>query len=162
MEGIVVADVLHHLAQGLHVVGILAVFHQLTKEVAQNAAEILVAGVAQEGAGVGEHTVEGAHGTQAHEADHLCLHAGLVVVEPPGGTLLNLAGDGSIGLECTNQRANHAVVGGVQGVENGLGQGILGFQLAQQLGKAGGIGLVVDGVVAGVCANLGEHLDGVK
>ena len=114
MQGVVVADVLHHLAQGLHVVGVLPILHHLAKEVAEDAAEVLVTGVAQKAAGVGEHAVETADGTVAHQAQHLLLHALLVVVEPPGRALLDLAGDGAVGLETAHDGADDAVVGGIE------------------------------------------------
>ena len=46
--GVVGADVLHQLAQEFHISGILAVFHPGADEVAQNAAEVLMAGIAEE------------------------------------------------------------------------------------------------------------------
>ena len=52
---VVEADTLHDLLQGSVDIGILAVFHPGADEVAQNAAEIVMPGVAEEGAGVGEH-----------------------------------------------------------------------------------------------------------
>ena len=47
---VVGADVFHHLAQELHVGRILAVFDPDAEEIAQNAAEVLMTGIAQEGA----------------------------------------------------------------------------------------------------------------
>ena len=48
--GIVGADVFNDLAQEFHISGIFAVFDPGADQVAQNPAEVLVAGIAQEGA----------------------------------------------------------------------------------------------------------------
>lgn len=56
--GVVEADAADDLLQGLLVVGILAVLDPLADDVAHDAAEVVVAGVAQEAAAVGQHTDE--------------------------------------------------------------------------------------------------------
>ena len=89
---VVGGDVLNHLAQGLHVSGILTVLDPGADQVAHNAAEVLVTGVGQEGTGVGQHADEVAQQAQVGEAGHLLDHAGFGVVEPPAGTVLNLTG----------------------------------------------------------------------
>ena len=68
-----------------------------------------MAGVAQEGAGIGEHTDEAAEQTQIGQRLHLILHAGLMVVEPPGGTVLDLAGYGAV-LETADQGVKLGIV----------------------------------------------------
>ena len=62
---VVEADALDDLLQSLLVVGILAVLDPLTDEVAEDAAEVIVAGVAQEAAAVGQHTDEVAQQAEA-------------------------------------------------------------------------------------------------
>jgi len=52
------ADPFNDLLKRSIVVGILPVFYPITDEVAQNAAEVVMAGVAQEAAGIGQHTDE--------------------------------------------------------------------------------------------------------
>ncbi len=161
MQGIVVADVFHHLTKPFHISGILTVLHHLAEQVAQNPAEVFMAGVAQERPGVGQHSVEAAHGAQTHQAGHLRLHAGLVVVEPPGAALLDFAGDGAVGLKAPDHGADDSIVGGIQGVENGFAQSAGFFQCTQQAGQAVGIGRVVDGIKAGIRAEFAEHFSGV-
>ena len=80
---VVGADVLDDRAQEFHIGGIFAVFHPVADEFAEYSAEVLMTGVAQEGAGVGQHTDEVAQQAQVGEASHLLDHAGLGVVEPP-------------------------------------------------------------------------------
>ena len=53
--GIIIGDILHDLAQGLHVSRVLAAFHPVPQKVAEDPAEILVAGVREEASGVSEH-----------------------------------------------------------------------------------------------------------
>ena len=85
-----------------------------------------MAGVAQEGAGVSQHTDEVAQDAQLAQGDHLILHTDLVVVEPPGRAVLDLAGNLGA-LVCAQQGVQPLVVGGVQGVNDGLGQLIRPF-----------------------------------
>ena len=49
---IVIADVFHHFSEMFHISRILTVCNHLSKEIAQNAAEVLMAGIAQEAATV--------------------------------------------------------------------------------------------------------------
>lgn len=56
--GVAVADVFHHLPQKRHVARCFAFFHPLPDEVAEDAAEVFVAGVGEEAAAVGEHADE--------------------------------------------------------------------------------------------------------
>ena len=78
---VVEADAADDLLQSLLVVGILAVLDPLTDEVAEDAAEVIVAGVAQEAAAVGQHTDEVAQQAEAGQTGHLLFHADLVVIE---------------------------------------------------------------------------------
>ena len=118
-------------------------------------------GIAQEGAGVGEHPVERPHIPQRHQAHHLGLHPRLVVVEPPGRALLHLAGDGAVRLERPHNAADGRIVRGIQGVQDGLAQRSRLLQRVQQTGQTRGIWLVVDGVKSGVRTQLFEHGGGI-
>ena len=110
-----------------------------------------MAGIAQEGAGVGEHADEVTQQAQVAQGDHLVLHANLIVIEPPGRTVLDLAGDGFV-LEAANQGAQLCIVGGIQGVQDGLGAGAFFIQSAQQRGDVAAAGVLCDGIHAGVAA----------
>ena len=101
---VVGGDVLNHLAQSLDVSGILAVLNPAADQVAHNAAEVLVTGIGQEGTGVGQHADEVAQQAQVGQGSHLLDHAGLGVVEPPAGTMLNLTGNLRT-LECAQEGA---------------------------------------------------------
>ena len=128
---VVEADALDDLLQSLLVVGILAVLDPLADQVAQDAAEVVVAGIAQEAAAVGQHTDKVAQQAQACQTGHLLFHADLVVVEPPCGAVLDLAGDLII-LEAAQNGADLLVVSGVQAVDDGLGALVGLIQSAQQ------------------------------
>ena len=57
-DSIAVADAFNNFPQGSIIIGVLAVFYPVANEIAEDTAEIIVPGIAQEGAGVGEHTDE--------------------------------------------------------------------------------------------------------
>lgn len=84
--GIVVADVFNHLVHTLHFrCGNLAVFHIMPDEVAQRAAEVFVARVGEEGAGVCQHADKSAQQAEHGECVHQLFHSVLLVEEPPAG-----------------------------------------------------------------------------
>ena len=113
-------------------------------------------GVAQEGAGVGEHANEVAQQPQLCQSGHLVDHALLGVVEPPAGAVLDRARDLGT-LERAQEGAQLGIVRRVQGVEDGPGQFAALIQLAQQLGQGfAGVGNG-NAVKAGVRAQLPEH-----
>ena len=155
--GVVEGDILHHLAQCCLVGGVLTVIDPAADQLAQNAAEVLVTGVAQEGARVGEHADEVAQQAQACQNSHLIDHAVLGIIEPPGRAMLDLAGNLGA-LEAAQDGAQLSIVGGVQGVQDGAGQLLLAVELAQQLVEL--LAAVGDGdsVEAGIGAQLAEHL----
>ena len=116
-----------------------------------------MAGVAQEAAAVGEHAHEVAQQAQVGQALHLVLHADLLVVEPPGRTVLDLAGH-LAALEAAQDGADLLVVGGVQAVDDGLGALVGVVQGAEQACDLAAAGGGVDHVKAGVGAQQGVHL----
>ena len=89
-------------------------------------------GIAKERTGVGEHTDEIAQQTQVAQGDHLLLHTGLVVVEPPAGAVLDFTGNGLI-LEAADQRAQLCVIHRIQRVQDRLGAQMRLIQCAQKL-----------------------------
>ena len=50
-----------------------------------------MSGIGQEASGIGQHSNESGQVAQVSQGDHLILHTGLVIVEPPSGTLLDLS-----------------------------------------------------------------------
>ena len=137
--GVLVAYAADDLLQGLHIIGEHAVFHPLAQQTAQDAAEVLVAGIAEEAAAVGEHAHKAGQITEAGKAGQLIGHTGKVIVEPPGRAVLDLA-DSFGGLEAAAKGVDGFIVVGVQAVENGLGQLAGGFQCAEESGGLGGGG----------------------
>ena len=115
-----------------------------------------MARVAEERARVREHADEVAEHALVGERRHLGAHAHLVVVEPPGGAVLQLAGHGGA-LEARHDRVDHPGVVGVEAVEDGLGQAARLVDVVQEVGEVRGALAVADAVVAGVGAELGEH-----
>ena len=115
-----------------------------------------MARIGQEGAGVGEHTDEVAQDALVGKSGELLAHADLVVVEPPSGAVLNLAGGRSL-LEAAHDGIDHGVVDGVQAVQDGLGQARGLLDGVEEIGELVGRRVVGDAVVTGVGAKLGKH-----
>ena len=109
---VVVGNVLYHLAQQFAIVGQQPLLHIVAKEVAEDAAEILVARIAQERARVSQHAYETAQQAEHRQGVHLLDHAVHLVVEPPAATKLNLAGLAT--LEVAEHRGDNLVGTGVQ------------------------------------------------
>ena len=100
------------------------VLHPLAYKSAQYAAEVLVTGVAEKAAGVGEHTDKVAQQAEICETYKLIPHALLVVVEPPGTAVLQLACH-LCALERADDRIDKRIVGGVEAVDDCAGQLVL-------------------------------------
>ena len=116
-----------------------------------------MAGVAQEAAAVGQHTNKVTQQAQVCQALHLVLHADLLVVEPPAGAVLDLAGDLII-LEAAQNGADLLVVSGVQAVDDDLGALIGVVQGAQQSSDLAAALGSVDHVETGIGSQQGVHL----
>ena len=94
--GVVVRDVLDDLPEPLHVGRDLAVLDLLAELLAEDAAEVLVARVAEEAARVGEHADEVAEAAERGKRLELLAHAVLLVEEPPAAAELYLADVGPL------------------------------------------------------------------
>ena len=149
--GVVEADTLNNLLQGSVDIGIFTVLHPVTNQVAEDATEVVMTGIAQERAGIGEHADEIAQQTQIGQGLHLIFHTDLVVVEPPGGAVLDLAGDLGT-LETADQSAQLGIVRGIQGVEDGLGASAVLLQRTEELGDITAAGVLRDGIHTGIRA----------
>lgn len=77
-----------------------------------------MSGVGKETSGVGQHTDEVSKASQVSERGHLLGHAGLVIVEPPCGALLDLSWE--LLLETADDSADGGVIIRIQRVEDGL------------------------------------------
>lgn len=154
---VVVADAFHDLLQGLLIAGVLAILDPVADEVAHQAAEQFVAGVAQEATAVGQHADKVAQQPQASQGLHLLVHSVVGIAEPPSRAQLDLAGNFVI-LECTQDGAQHVKVGGVQAVQDHL-RAFAGLgQLAQQAADGGAAIGHSDHIKAGIGAQLLVHL----
>ena len=80
---VVVRDVLHHTGEALHIVRQQALLHVIAEKIAEQTTEILVAWIAEERTGVGQHTYEAAQEAEHREGIHLPGHTIELVVEPP-------------------------------------------------------------------------------
>ena len=106
-------------------------------------------GVGEEASGVCQHADKAGEVSEVCEGDHLILHAGLVIVEPPCAALLDLRARRGI-LETAEDRADRLVVVRVQAVDDRLWQLVRADECVQEIGKLGRRSVIVDAVVAGV------------
>ena len=146
-----IADTFDDFSQAAVNIGIFTVFHPGSDKVTQNPPEIVMAGIAEEGAGVGEHANEITQKSQIAKGFHLLFHAGFVVIEPPGGAVLDLAGDGTV-LEAADEGAQLGVVGRIERIQNGLGAAAGFIQIGKQLGNVAAAGVLGNGIHAGIGA----------
>lgn len=153
---VVVGDILHDLTENVVILGELSVLYPVADEIAEDSAEILMSGVRQEASGVGQHADEAGEISQVGEGNHLILHTGLVIVEPPCASLLNLGNGGGI-LETAEDGADGLIVVGIQAVEDGSGKLVGLNQCVQKVCHLRGRSVVVDAVVTGVGPQFLEH-----
>ncbi len=147
--GVVAGDAGHDFAEDVVILGEAAVLHPFAQQAAENAAEILVAGIGEEGTAVGQHAHEARQVAQGGQGGQLIGHAGEMVVEPPGGAVLKLA-DGLAVLEAAAEGVDGLVVRRVQAVQDGAGQTAPGLHLVEERGHLRHRRVVADGIVAGV------------
>ena len=115
-----------------------------------------MARIGQEGTGVGEHADKVAQNALVGKGRELLAHADLVVVEPPSGTVLDLAGSRGL-LEAAHDGIDHGVIDGVQAVQDGLGQAAGLLDGVEEIGELVRRRVVGDAVVTGIGTELGEH-----
>ena len=109
---VIIRHTFYDFFEQTHVLRELAVFDPAADQIAENAAEILVARIGQETSRIREHADEIAEQAEIAQRRQLVCHADLVVVKPPRGTLLDFP-DGVRILEAADNRADGRVVGGV-------------------------------------------------
>ena len=154
---VLVANAAHDTFKTCPVIGIFTVFDPLADEVTENPAEIFVAGIRNKGTTVGQHSHKPAEDAEIAEGAHLPFHAVTLIVEPPAGTELNLAG-GRRALETPHDRRQHIIVLRVQGIEDCLRQAIRKSQNIQESGQIGRDLAVIDRIKPRVRPEETKHL----
>ena len=113
---VVVADVGYHLSDEGHLAfGQQSGLHIAANHAAEAAAEVLMAGVGEERAAVGQHAHKAAEQPLQREGIHLALHSIKLVVEPPAASKLDFAWLGAL-LEVACHGGKHLVVRGIDAV----------------------------------------------
>jgi hypothetical protein len=130
-------------------VGQQAALDILTEDVAEQAAEVFVAGVAEEATAVGEHAHEAGEQTCVGQGVHLRRHALELIVEPPAAAELHLAGGLAV-LEVADHRGEQVVLRRVDVVQDRLGQFLPAGQRAEVGAQADGLRIVADRIEARV------------
>ena len=132
-----VADVLDHAADHFQVVGQQALLDLGPEEVREDAAEVLVTGVGEERAAVGDHAHETAQQALVGERLQLPFHPVLLVEEPPAAAELHFSGRAAV-LEIAEHGGDQVVVDRVVVVEDGLGQAVLLIEAVEEPGQRPG------------------------
>ena len=118
---ILIADPANDGSQQFLVCRISSVFNPLAEQTAENTAEVFMSRIAQERTAVCQHANKSSQIAQIGKTGQLICHALEMIIEPPGGTMLNLA-DGIAVLEASADRINGLVVSRIEGIQNGLRQ----------------------------------------
>ena len=87
---IVVADVTNNLAEQYHVIGITSILHPFADQTAEDAAEVLMTGIAEKAAAVCKHADETGEIAEIGKTGKLIGHALEVIIEPPRRAMLQL------------------------------------------------------------------------
>lgn len=149
--GIVVADGANEGADERQIVREQTTVDFVSEELAEDAAEVFVPGIAEERTGIGQHSNEPVQQAELRNRFELAFHAIHLIVEPPSGAHLDFSGDGGA-LEAAGERHDKFVVAGVQGVEDGSGKEVLPVERIEDFCERGGDVPVSDGIGAGVGA----------
>ena len=154
---VIICNSCDYLLESLVVLGIFALVNPLTDNVTHNTSEVFVSGVGNKGTAIRKHTNEVGKRTEVSKSHHLCFHAVSLVVKPPAGAELDLAGNCRI-LEASEHCAENVVILGVKSVENGSGKNARLLKVIHKRTESLCDAKVVDGVVAGVGTELVIHL----
>ncbi len=133
--GVVVADVFDHFPDEGEVIGNKPSLHVTAKDIAQQAAEVFVARVGEEGSAVGEHADELAQQAELREALDLACHAVELVVEPPSAAELHFAGRDAV-LEIPDHGGDDLIVARIEIVDDRLGQAPCEVEAIKVLGQS--------------------------
>ena len=87
--------------------------HPATDHLAQNAAEVFVARVAEETPAVRQHADEAGESPKLTKSFEVVDHAVHLVQEPPGGSVLHFAGAGTV-LETTAESSHEGIVSWIE------------------------------------------------
>ena len=117
-----------------------------------------MAGKGGEGAGVGQHAHRARQEPRFHQLVDLLRDTADVVKEPPSRAVLHLR---PIGGEVHRHGGEHGTVGGVEVIEDGLGQGVATIQVTQEGAQLERIGSKANTVAACVCTEGRDQAGGV-
>ena len=115
------ANTFYNGQKGLFIIWKLAVFHPAADQIAEDASEVLVPGVAEEAARVSQHTDESRKIAVCGESRKLIDHALLMVIEPPGTSVLDLA-DTPACLKGAHHGHKSGIVVGIERIQDRSGQ----------------------------------------
>ena len=146
-----VADVLDHGTDPLHVVGQPPGFHILPQAVAEDPSEILVSRKGQQASAVGQHSYEMAQQTHVRQSVQLFFHAVFLIQEPPGGTPLHLTGYTPV-IEISTHGSKNFIFRRIKVVNYSFAQSIIPIKSVEQCGQEFTGSEVPDRVASCVCS----------
>ena len=88
---IIIAYILNHTIQAFLVIRKEPLLHIIAKQIAEQAAEILMTRIRQERTAVGKHSDKTAQQAEYRQCIHLSCHTVKLIIKPPAATKLNLA-----------------------------------------------------------------------
>ena len=131
-SGVVVTDILYDRSKDLHVLGKFSAFDKSAQEIAEDPSEIFMSGIGQERAGIGKHADESGQIALCCEGTQVISDALLIIIEPPGGTMLDPHGVFTV-LEASDQCVDDRIVMRVETVDDHSRKDLVIFQMTHEL-----------------------------
>ena len=104
-----IADSFHDPAKRFFIIRILAVFHKIPDQIAQDTAKVLMSDIRQETPRIRKHADKTAEQTGSCKTSHLLFHPAPVIVKPPRASLLYFPDTGII-LKTADHGADRRVI----------------------------------------------------
>lgn len=137
------------------VIGQESALNIVAENIAEDAAEVFVAGKAHETAGIREHTDESGEEAACGKGVELGFDALFLIEEPPPAAELDFSGDGSV-LEIADKCGGGVIVCWIQVVKNRARECAFAVEAVEIGGKRFDLPPIADGVESGVRTNRAE------
>ena len=115
-----------------------------------------MSGVGKKTPGIGQHTDKVREQSEVCKGGHLCDDSRLVIVEPPGTSVLDLA-HGFRSLETADDACNRLIIIWIQRIQNRLWKAVRSFESIQKISGLGTWCIVIDTVITGVWTKFCIH-----
>lgn len=156
LSGVFGADIGDEFGEGGEVIGQFAAIGFGADHVAEDAAEVFMAGEGEETARVGEHADEAREQSGGAQGVELEFHAVLLIEEPPTGTELDFSGAGAV-LESAGEGGEEVIVAWVDVVKNHAGKLIAGSEGVEVVDEAMALGAIAHRIETAIGTELRCH-----